>query len=103
MAVRLKLSCLCVVFCRTVAKGLGDQDGYLFVIFLILLCVFFFSFSFFCTVGVVSSQPVFLISIHMQQRAIVEVNSWVVSLIKLVCALVLLHHYFDRFKKQLIT
>lgn len=94
MAFRLKLSCSCVVFCRTVTEGLGDQDGYLFVIFLTLLRVFF---SFLCTVGVVSSQPVFLISIHMQQRA--EVNSSVVSLIKLVRALVLLHHYFDRFKK----
>ncbi len=80
-------------FCRTVTEGLGDQDGYLFVIFLTLLSVLFFL----CTVGVVSLQPVFLISIHMQQRA--EVNSSVVPLIKLVRALVLLHLYFDRSKK----
>lgn len=62
------------------------------------LCVFF---SFLHPVGVVSSQPIFLISIHMQHRA--EVNSSVLSLIKLVRAHVLLNHYFGRFRTQRLT
>lgn len=92
------MSCWRVVFCRTVAEGLGDHDGYLFVIFLTLLGLYA---SFLHPKDVVISLPVFLISIQMQQRA--EVNSSVVSLIKLVRALVLLHPYFVRSRKRRST